>query len=401
MMTTPGPDHATHSNVFERHRRKTLFLVVLVSVLVTDFVAGLFFLPKSYSSFREPHPYYHHGLLPNREARSKWGSGEEYTVFTNSLGLIDEAVREVSLSTDKHRIVFIGDSYTEGIGVPFEKTFVGRLSEKVDRDRVEILNAGVSSYCAKLYYLKTKYLVEEVGLEFDELYVFIDISDIQDEVLYRDFQSRKRTRLATLKGRLHRFLRQTSFFYGTIQPALFRRRAEERRSRYETKFYPPWLDYFWLDDINEEGFDDPDFLRVRDAWTLSVEIFNSHWTQEGLESAVNTMAELVEFCRDHEIKLTIAVYPWIIQVDAGDRNSYQVQIWREFTRRGKIDFIDLFPTLVTHLPFEEFRDRYILPGDAHWNADGHALVADRVWEHMEESLRQSGVLPNSEEPAAP
>ena len=192
-MMTPGPDHATPSTIFERHPRKTLILVVLFSVLALDLAAGYLLLPKNYNDFREPHPYYHHGLLANREARSKWGSGEEYTVFTNSLGLMDEAVREVSLSTDKHRIVFIGDSYTEGIGVPFEKTFVGRLSQKVDRDRVEILNAGVSSYCAKLYYLKTKYLVEEVGLKFDELYVFIDISDIQDEILYRDFQSSKRT----------------------------------------------------------------------------------------------------------------------------------------------------------------------------------------------------------------
>jgi len=57
----------------------------------------------------------------------------------------------------------------------------------VDTARYEILNAAAVSYSPRIYYLKTKYLIEEKGLVFDELYVFIDISDIQNEIVYQNF----------------------------------------------------------------------------------------------------------------------------------------------------------------------------------------------------------------------
>jgi len=307
--------------------------MALLPCMTLDCGAARLFLPTSFTEFREPHPYYHHGLIPEREAVAKWGQGDEYRVFTNSLGFMDEAVREVSLASEKHRIVFLGDSYTEGIGVPFRQTFVGRLSHAVDRDRVEILNAGVLSYCPKLYRLKTRYLVEEVGLEFDELYVFIDISDIQDEVLYRDFESRKPTRMGAVAAGAHRFLRRASFLYGTLQPMLRQRRIALRRSRYQARFYPPWLDYFWLDDINEEAYSDPDFVRIRDQWTLSASLFRSRWVSEGLRSATLEMSALARYCQRNGIRLTIGVYPWTTQIRARDRNSAQVKIWRELSEK--------------------------------------------------------------------
>jgi hypothetical protein len=380
-------------SIFERHRFATLLGIVLVSVLALDFTAGRLLLPRSADAFREPHPYYHHGLIPDREAVAKWGDGEAHPVFTNSLGLLDEAPREVSLASEKHRIVFLGDSYTEGIGVPFPQTFVGRLAREVDRDRVEILNAAVLSYCPKLYHLKTRYLVEQMGLEFDELYVFIDISDIQDEVLYGDFRPRPPTRLAALAAAGRRFLLRTSFVYGTLEPLLRQRRIAERRSRYQARLYPPWLDYFWLDDIDEQAYADPDFVKIRDGWTLSAELYGSRWVRQGLASALGAMDALARYCDERGIRLTIAVYPWTTQVRARDRDSVQVKIWREFSERVGADFIDLFPALITELPYPEFESRYILPGDAHWNAAGHALVAAEVGRHLRASLRSAGVLP--------
>ena len=392
-MTQASSSRSTHVNVFRRHRRKTLSLTIFLLIVALDFSAGLLLLPKNYNNFRESHPFYHHGLLSNRAAVAKWGDGAEYPVFTNSLGLLDEAVREVSLATDKYRILVLGDSYTEGLGVPFKDTFVGLLSQKVNRDRVEILNGAVSSYCPKLYLQKTKFLVAEVGLHVDEIYVFIDISDIQDEVLYKDFEGSMPTRWATFRTGLHRFLRETSFFYGTIQPSLRKRRQEERRAKYRPDYYPPWLDYFWLDNIYEEAYSDPEFARVRDQWTLSKKRFNSHWVQLGLRSAREKMKEFVRFSKERKIKVTLAVYPWPVQIRDGNPDSIQVKIWREFSRRQKLDFIDLFPTLVTKNSYEDFRDRYIQRGDIHWTPAGHALVADRVWESMEKSLRGSGILP--------
>src|SRR5207302_984891 len=73
-------------------------------------------------------------------------------------------------------------SFTEGIGSDFDESFAGLLQRagRMRSDPIEFLNAGVLSYSPVVYYQKTKFLIE-AGLQFDELVVFIDISDIHDE----------------------------------------------------------------------------------------------------------------------------------------------------------------------------------------------------------------------------
>ena len=101
------------------------------------------------------------------------------------------------------------------------------------------------------------------------------------------------------------------------------------------------------------------------------------------------MEKLLALCRAHGIRVTIAVYPWTVQVERRDVDSVQVRLWRDFAEEHDVSFIDLFPSLITELSYPEFEARYVLSGDAHWNAEGHRLVAEGVWPHIEESLRET------------
>src|SRR5262249_42014195 len=105
-----------------------------------------------------------------------------YHLVTNSLGFKDAAVRNVPLTTATRRVVVIGDSFTEGLGVPFEETFAGLLAEAGQRraEKTEFLNAAVASYSPTIYYRKVKLLLDS-GLKFDEVLVLPDLSDVQDE----------------------------------------------------------------------------------------------------------------------------------------------------------------------------------------------------------------------------
>ena len=47
-------------------------------------------------------------------------------------------------------------------------------------EKIEFLNAGVASYSPSIYYRKIKYLIEN-GLQFDEVVLFSDTSDVTDE----------------------------------------------------------------------------------------------------------------------------------------------------------------------------------------------------------------------------
>jgi hypothetical protein len=86
------------------------------------------------------------------------------------------------MSSPLHRVLLMGDSFAEGLGVDFEDSFAGMLySAGMSRpDKIEFLDAGVISYSPVLYYRKTKSLLER-GFHFDEVVVFSDISDVRDE----------------------------------------------------------------------------------------------------------------------------------------------------------------------------------------------------------------------------
>ena len=85
-------------------------------------------------------PVYHHTLRPKFDGFDKWGN-KDYPVVTNSLGFRDASTRDVPLVAFRKRIVFIGDSFTEGIGVPYQETFVGKFAGAFPD--LDVLNAGV------------------------------------------------------------------------------------------------------------------------------------------------------------------------------------------------------------------------------------------------------------------
>jgi len=174
---------------FLKNPFKATIGIIVIFIIVVDFISGAIFIPRDYNTFRCSHPYYHHDFYPNMEAITKWGN-QEYMVYTNSLGFRDSHIRDVPLKSDKKRILFMGDSYIEGLGVNWDESVAGLLDSMFEENHMntEILNAAAVSYSPLLYYLKTKYLIEKTGLSFDELYVFIDISDIQDEIFYKDFK---------------------------------------------------------------------------------------------------------------------------------------------------------------------------------------------------------------------
>src|SRR5581483_10233058 len=108
-------------SIFERHPVATLLLVVLVLIVGLDLAFTRVyevFRPEFYrehSIFRVKSELYHHGFRPNMSTDFEYWGPLASSYRTNSLGFRDERVREVPLKSDKHRILFIGDSFTEGI----------------------------------------------------------------------------------------------------------------------------------------------------------------------------------------------------------------------------------------------------------------------------------------------
>ena len=168
-------------------RRHTIFIVFLI-ILPLDVGMAQFcrancsFWKNAYppSDHRVRSEAYHHGLAPNRQVIEAWGLSR-YRYATNSLGFKDSSPRMIDPKGGGTRVLFMGDSFTEGKGFAFPETFVGRVASELAGRGIEVLNGAVDSYSPVIYRQKVKYLLEKVGLRFDALVVFLDVSDIHDE----------------------------------------------------------------------------------------------------------------------------------------------------------------------------------------------------------------------------
>lgn len=310
--------------------------------------------------YRVRSPLYHHDLKPLVDVMTVWGK-ITYRLSTNSLGFLDMAAREVPLRSDQPRVLFIGDSFTEGLGVPYESTFVGRIAREWESRGVEVLNAGVAGYSPAIYYRKIKYWLDERRLQVSTIVVCIDISDIYDEA--RQYQLSDDDRVEGLPTpthskltRLKQFLKENSVLVRVLDAG---RDVIGNRKRYA---------------LGE------DVAR----WPLSKALFDSYG-RLGLVSARANMDRLISVARGHGIPVAIVVYPWPDQIADRDLKSLQVSFWATWARNSGVTFIDLFPAFIGTGDARETIRQNFIPHDYHWNATGHRTVAD--------AILRSGLLP--------
>ncbi len=355
--------------------KKTVVKVVFFNLIAILFLFSLFdtvamFFDKShslYNTFRRPDFYYHHGLKKNQSALGWWDkpNNQIYEVFTNSLGFMDRSVRKVPLKSKKRRFVFIGDSFTEGVGFPYDETFAGIVGNYLQKRGYSFLNAGVLSYSPKLHYLKMKYFIEQKHLKFDDLYVFVDISDIQDEIIY-DYFVPVLPPKPNFKMRVVDFFVKNSFVY---RKYFLKKIDSLNPKRCFSDFWKPAKNCY----------------SVKDSWTVDRKQFKK-WGKKGVASALRYEDLLFKLCKKHGITMHLVVYPWPRLIEERDFPSLQEKIWKKFTEERGIDFIDGFPMFFKGNP-ENVVKKYFIPGDVHWNKKGHKFFANFLIGNIDKYLK--------------
>lgn len=365
-------------------------LFLLIFILLDLLLAGIIITPSKVT-FRRPHPYYHHGLLPNKEAMARWYT-LKYPFYTNSLAFRDSKVRYIPINTDKKQILFMGDSHTEGVGLKFENTFTGQVIANTDTSQTEILNAASVSYSPRIYYLKTRYLIEETGLIPDELYVFIDISDLQNEIVYQNFSPKKIHEPAKTIFHLKNKIINHSFTINTLSNLsqnLKTRRFLKKSKRFDEyrkdKKHTDALDLyasFFSDFDDKTLLSNPQFHGVGE-WMYDKNF--AKLAKTGLELGAENMKKLVRLCENHDIKLTITVHPWREQISREETSNMMVDFWHDFAEEHQIEFINFYPVFVDPPLSATLGLDFFIPNDNHWNKNGHHLVASELVKHIQKS----------------
>lgn len=329
----------------------------------------------------EKHPIYHHDLKKNLDHEASWGPFN-YRLCTNEYGFKISCNDLGKAASKSYDLAFIGDSFTEAVGMDYENSFVGMYAAK--HPDVSVVNLGVSSYSPSIYYTKIKYLLDK-GFTFKHIVVLPDISDIQDEAKYYQLTkdlTRVEDKIMPAKGQ-----EKAPF------PGAPRERADRDKIFWEKYFGFTWFlnlklyNTFSSADIKMQQFN---LVPERAGWTHDQNMpdYGLYGVQGGIDQAVQSMEKLKQLLDTHGIKMSVAVYPWPAQLMHNDRGHPGVTVWKEFCERVSCySFVDAntpFYDAMEKMPLMDVLNTNYLPGDFHFTPAGNTLV----YKSLDEMLKK-------------
>jgi lysophospholipase L1-like esterase len=364
---------------------------VIVCLALFELLLRLFIPapPAVVDGIYEPHP---EAIFLLAENASILHSTEE---FNCRYVISDQGFRDHhygSKDESAFRILCCGDSFTMGQGVSVDEVYA-KVIEKMFADRnldmrVEVVNAGTGGHGV----WQQAIMLKERGLPLSPDAIILEIhpqTDIRDALASAgkvmrsydtawQFRLREFRRLDTrrVKNMLYRRSRAVGFVYERYQllrtQVLQCLRARFRRSG----------------DALPRPEDD------RPWWWESSLVTYYPELQEGWRLLEESICEIADICREKGIELVVFAVPAHEEVS---RTSFKImmrtadfdlslydlnktaRLVRDICQRNAIDFVDILPR------FREESERgetLYYQADGHFNAAGHTLCAEILYEHL-------------------
>ena len=367
------------------------FFVIILLVLTIDFLFSSFFLKKTEvwkndqwqnKYYRVKSEVYHHDLMPNIEVIEGWGGKLKRKIITNSIGFRDSDQKKINKSSDKKRILLIGDSFIEGSGYDYEYTLSGLLSAKLGSN-YEILNSAVESYSPSIYFKKIQHYIS-LGYKFDQALIFLDLSDIYDELFIKfDENDNIISETPISKLSLERKIKNKAYSLGKI----LRDNTITFRFLYlisdKTEIFKNYIKLkikaskFLSQSFFETTKDDAMYYRMihvdRGFWTYDDEKYLE--VQKGIKQSEKYLKKLLKILDNNNINSHLIVYPWPAQIQFGD--TKHVVYWEKFSKSNNINFLNLYNVFNQKNKRETIFDNFIY-GDIHWNKNGTNKIFNEI-----------------------
>ncbi len=117
-----------------------------------------------------------HFLQKNCKAKEKWiKKAVAYNVFTDENGFRFSGLKK---EISKNNALFFGDSFTYGMGLEYNKTFVGIIENEISS--YNIINFGVQGYSPSVYLYQLKKF-KDGNNNAKKIFVTLDLSDVFEE----------------------------------------------------------------------------------------------------------------------------------------------------------------------------------------------------------------------------
>ena len=276
------------------------------------------------------------------------------------------------------KIFFIGDSFTFGVGLDWEKSFVGILNKNFN---INAINAGVNSYSPTTYKYKLRSLIEE-GLiaKNQKIVIGLDISDVFDEATrWTEYKGKPANIQEVIKS-----TKKTSPFI-EVNKKLSLRNKENNFIYTKENFKLTYQIYFgietfvkrFVDDIQVRNNDRSKFTHKE--WKLIDDKFSPLGIEHGFYKIKNNLIEISQISSKNNNELYLLIYPWPAQL------AYKSLFnWPKYVEGLCIEIdcagvINAFPDFLSYKENSQSwqKDLYIR-GDMHFNQKGNFILAEII-----------------------
>ncbi len=326
--------------------------ISLALALLTDLLFGSYllkFTPKKIDQITR-HNIYDHDLKKSFRGNLEWSTGETY-LFCSNKNSFRTFCDKMDFESKEFDIAFIGDSFTEGVGVDYEDTFVGRIENRYNE--LKIANLGVVSYSPSIYFTKLRYLLEN-GYKFKRVIIYFDISDIYDDNRkYRFIDNKISRKKSTTLSDIQRTLKSSFPFLAyslkTLKNDIFKK----------------------SDIINKCNY--MDYCHEKSSWTFNGKFFGD----EEINRSLKFMEMTYELLQKNNIKMSVGIYPWPAQILYDNSKSKIVKLMNNFCINKCEFFFNNFTDFFNETTFidkEKIISKYYIEGDVHFNSLGNEKI---------------------------
>lgn len=366
-----------------------LAIVIVVTLVFLEIIVRIFFPQNlNYTMFDSTLMYKH---IPDFEVR--FGRQEFSNLIKfNSKGLRDYEY-EYEKPKDTFRVLLLGSSFSQALQVNLDQTYENLVEKKLNENKqnkkmYEIINTAVGGWgtAQEFFYLRTE------GLKYDPDLIILDFS-------IRDISENAINPLVTVKnGKIVEHIPVKASLPKRF--LLFCSRYTHLCSLTQTVI---------LSDAVKDGFLNKLLTRANvnteTKRTLKREdIFlkeDSAEFKEAIEETFLLIKEIKKWAESKNIPLVIFLIPNREQVydkklkefmDKYSLTKEQVEydkfqkLAKKFAQENNISYLDALP----YFRQKSINNTFYFNIDGHWNAKGHELAADLIFNYLKNGKKQTG-----------
>lgn len=342
---------------------KKFFLLNILMFFLGCFISVIIFLIYDYYSSQNKMSLQDfdegwYELKKNFVGTEKWGT-KTFKIATDQNGF---RVNPIQDKNGKADFIFLGDSFTFGIGENWAKSFVGKFDASTNK---KIVNAGTTSYSPTAYlYQYQKALKSNILKDNHNVIVCLDISDVQDEAGYWMDGYQNPIKRIYIKNDLKKYFRENFKFSHLIVTYV------------RNLFIDPHNPFLQERMSIRSAFTFEDWSKLDDKTPLDgIGGYAPLGVEGGLNKIYKKLKEISDITKSSKSKMYILIYPWpnqLIYPQKFNWSDYITNLCAKITCDGVIDAQPNF------LRFKDdnidWKDELFIEGDVHYSTKGNLMI---------------------------